>query len=609
MRRPDHEIATSVTAVSSEGGVAVSYTPTKEGISAYSAFLLIVSALIFSTGGLFVRSLDDPHPWNTVFWRSVSACASLLILIIWRERRNTVSAIVGMGKPGWAVAAAFCASSIGMVVALSRTSVAIVLVIFALSPLAAAILAWILIGERVRNYTWIAIAVTVGGVGYMVSGGGAGGSAAGAAIAFIIPLSFGFGTVMIRRHAEVQMAPAMLLAAVISALIALPFASPLQVSHHDLILLLTFGFAQLGVGLAIFSVGAARAPATDVALLSMLEPIMGPIWVWIFMNEYPGVPALIGGSIVFVALAVHTVYAASSGPSANPVASDESPGMAMTRSLASSSEPGAHVVQGLWIGDHLAAMQRCSIQSFLDAGHPYHLYVYGPVAGVPTGARVLDANAIVPANRIWTYHEYDSPAGFSNQFRYHLLEQRGGTWADLDVICLRALPDADYLIAAQAFDDAPVATCLLRAPQHSEFLRRACAEADAVDPDTATWGDTGPALLSRLVQEFGLELLAPEAVCPIDFDKWDMTLSDDPLVQAQVRRQISSSLAVHLWHEMWRRAGVDLDQVVDPNCLYSELLARFRIQPDADQRAQTMQSSSNGLAINGFEGSTRTVRP
>ena len=82
-------------------------------------------------------------------------------------------------------------------------------------------------------------------------------------------------------------------------------------TRHDLLLLLTFGFAQLGIGLAIFSVGAARAPATDVALMSMLEPIMGPIWVWIFMDEYPGVPALIGGSIVFVALAAHTIYAAS----------------------------------------------------------------------------------------------------------------------------------------------------------------------------------------------------------------------------------------------------------------------------------------------------------
>ncbi len=311
MRRADKQIAETVTAVASEGGFAVSYAHDASGISAFSVFLLVLSALIFSTGALFVRGLDHPHAWTTVFWRSTSACVSLLILIVWRERSNSVRAIVSMGAPGWGVAAAFSASSIGMVVALSRTSVAIVLVIFALSPLAAAILAWIIIGERVRNYTWIAIAVTVGGVAYMVSGSQAAGSATGAAIALIIPLSFGFGTVMIRRHAEVAMAPAMLLAAVISALIALPFAHPLDVTTHDFLLMLTFGFAQLGVGLAIFAVGAARAPATDVALLSMLEPIMGPIWVWIFMSEYPGIPALIGGATVFIALAAHTLYAAS----------------------------------------------------------------------------------------------------------------------------------------------------------------------------------------------------------------------------------------------------------------------------------------------------------
>jgi drug/metabolite transporter (DMT)-like permease len=306
----DHS-AESVTAVAGEGAVAVSYVPAGSRVSPMAVLLLAVSALIFSTGGLFIRKLDHPHAWQTVFWRSVAACVSLALLIVWRERANPLRAIVKIGRPGWAVGAAFCASSIGMVVALTKTSVAIVLVIFALSPLAAAVMAWILIGERVRPYTWAAIGVTVAGVAFMVSGPGTGGSTSGALIALVIPLAFGYGTVMIRRHSEIAMAPAMLLSAALSSVISLPFAHPFDITTHDLLLLITFGFAQLGIGLAIFSIGAARAPATDVALLSMLEPIMGPIWVWIFVSEYPGVPALIGGSAVFIALAAHTVYAAS----------------------------------------------------------------------------------------------------------------------------------------------------------------------------------------------------------------------------------------------------------------------------------------------------------
>jgi drug/metabolite transporter (DMT)-like permease len=319
MSQPGDRAAGQVVAVAGEGGVAVSYAPAGSRASAWSVVLLVISALIFSTGALFVRGLDHPQAWTTVFWRSLAACVSLSLLIVWRERSNSVRAVVAMGRPGIAVAAAFSASSIAMVVALTRTSVAVVLVIFALSPLAAAVMAWILIGERVRSYTWLAIAVTVGGVAYMVSGSGAAASAAGVLIALVIPIAFGFGTVMIRRHSEIAMAPAMLLAAVISAVVAVPFAHPLAVNRHDFVLLIVFGFAQLGVGLAVFSVGAAHTPATEVALLSMLEPIMGPVWVWIFVDEYPGVPALIGGAVVFAALAVHTVYVSSQ---ASPVTAD-----------------------------------------------------------------------------------------------------------------------------------------------------------------------------------------------------------------------------------------------------------------------------------------------
>ena len=310
-----------VNAVAGEGGIAISQVHRGERASAKSIVLLIVSSLMFSTGGLFVRSLEHPHAWTTVFWRSISAGVSLVGLIVWSEKSNAVRAVRSMRMPAYGVAAAFSASSIGMVVALSRTSVAIVLVIFSLSPLAAALMAWAFIGERVRNYTWMAIAVTVLGVGYMVSGSRSGTSMTGALIALVIPVAFGFGTVTIRRHAEISMIPAMLLSTVISALIALPFAHPFDVNRHDFALLMLFGFAQLGIGLAVFSVAARDAPATDVALLAMLEPIAGPIWVWVFRNEYPGVAALIGGLIVFVALAVHTVYAASRSRVPHPVAS------------------------------------------------------------------------------------------------------------------------------------------------------------------------------------------------------------------------------------------------------------------------------------------------
>jgi hypothetical protein len=238
-------------------------------------------------------------------------------------------------------------------------------------------------------------------------------------------------------------------------------------------------------------------------------------------------------------------------------------------------EAEPEVVHGLWIGDRLGVMQRCSIQSFLAAGHAYHLHTYGPVDGVPSGAVVRDAGALIPAERIWKYRDYDSPAGFSNQFRYHLLEQHGGTWADLDVICLRPLPDAPYLLPAQALAEAPAATCLLRAPIGSPLMTLAREAAEQVDPATARWGDTGPGLLTRLVSELGLPLLPVDDVCAIDFGEWELLTSVDPAEQAAVRRRTAPSFAVHLWHEMWRRAGRTGDEPAPPGSLYADLLQRF----------------------------------
>src|SRR5262249_35698599 len=137
----EHHAAESVTAVAGEGGVAVSYVPPGTRVSPRAVVLLAVSSLIFSTGGLFIRRLDGPQAWRTVFWRSFGACFSLALLIIWRERTDPFRAVVRIGRPGWLVGVAFSASSIGMVVGLTKTSVAVVLVIFALSPLAAAIMA------------------------------------------------------------------------------------------------------------------------------------------------------------------------------------------------------------------------------------------------------------------------------------------------------------------------------------------------------------------------------------------------------------------------------------------------------------------------------------
>jgi len=216
------------------------------------------------------------------------------------------------------------------------------------------------------------------------------------------------------------------------------------------------------------------------------------------------------------------------------------------------------VIRSLWIGPALSAMEQRCIASFLDHGHPFELFVYDHVAGVPAGVQLRDAREIVPPSRIFRYREHESVSGFSNLFRYKLLFERGGWWADTDVVCLQPFDfGREHVFASEHFHGERVVTsCVLRAPSGSAVMRDAWETCEARDPASLAWGETGPKLCARLVQTFALDACveAPEVFCPVPWWEWRSFLDDD-----WTRRIAPRTRAVHLWNEMWRRNGAAKD--------------------------------------------------
>lgn len=269
--------------------------------------LVTLSALIWSTGGLIVRLIGDLDSWTVVFWRSAFASAFLITFMVVRDGRGTAHLFRRMGLPGLIVGLCFTTASIALIVALNLTSVADALIIMSSAPLVAAVLGWAVLGERPGPIAFIAIFACMGGVAIMVSGAWGRGTVAGDLVAMLIALGYGIAIVTMRRHPGIRMTPAVFTGTAIAALAMLPLASPLAPTAPQFALLLVFGAAQLGLGLAIFVTGARMAPAADVALVSTLEPILGPLWVWLVIGEAPGLAALTGGGIVIAALIGYTV--------------------------------------------------------------------------------------------------------------------------------------------------------------------------------------------------------------------------------------------------------------------------------------------------------------
>src|ERR1051326_644350 len=163
--------------------------PVQSGRSLRGALLVSTAALIWSTGGLIVRSLHSVDAWTTVFWRGIAACAFLLAFVAIRERGNTLRAFLRIGWPGVIVALCYASGSTALVMAFTLTTVADTLVIMSSAPLLAAVLGWAVLGEQVRVPSWLAMLACVAGTGLMVSDSQASGSILGDLVAGVIALA------------------------------------------------------------------------------------------------------------------------------------------------------------------------------------------------------------------------------------------------------------------------------------------------------------------------------------------------------------------------------------------------------------------------------------
>ena len=269
--------------------------------------LVAGAAIAWSFGGTIARYIEAPDAWTVVFWRSLFASTFLLFFMLWRDGPEaTVKMFRAMGWPGLGVACCFGIASSSFVVALQHTTVANILLIQAAAPLFAALLAWVVFRERVNLATWIAIAAVICGVAIMVSASFSGQvSPLGDGLALVITVLFSAAIVITRHHPQVRMTPAVCLGTAMACAVAFFLSGPLAVSMPDFFWLFLFGAVNLGAGLAMFVTGARLVPAALAALVSTLEPVLGPVWVWLFHGEVPGTRTVIGGAIVFVALLIH----------------------------------------------------------------------------------------------------------------------------------------------------------------------------------------------------------------------------------------------------------------------------------------------------------------
>jgi drug/metabolite transporter (DMT)-like permease len=271
-----------------------------------------LAAIAWSTAGVLQRQLTLDTP-TQASGRAAFAGVALLAYVAVVERGRVVQAFRSIGVAGVAVALCVATASGSFIAALNHTSVARVLFIMAVAPVLAALLARVTLGEPFTRRTLAAMALALAGVALMLGAQGEG-SLAGDGLSFVAALAFALMIVITRWRHDVSMAPATCLAQVILVAAFLPFASPGEIGGDDLPWLAALGIGQIGVGFALLTVGARLIPAAQVGLITLLEIVLGPVWVWLALDEQPSTLTLVGGAIVIVAIVIQTSAGAPPEP-------------------------------------------------------------------------------------------------------------------------------------------------------------------------------------------------------------------------------------------------------------------------------------------------------
>ena len=264
-----------------------------------------LSALAWSSSGLFMRAIHADL-MTILFYRGIVSGSGVFALFLFIERGHAWRIIGAMRGPSLAATFFSTAAMISGIGSIYYTSVADAMVIYATVPFVTAGVAFLLIGERPSAATMIAAGLALVGVLVMLTGdSGGGGSWFGRGLAAIMTLTVAGLAVVMRRHRDVPMLPAMAASGWLCALVCFWFASPLAVSGADVGLVIAFGLIQNALGLSLYTFGSRLVPAADASLLTALEVPLTPLWVWIFFGETPSSATMVGGPIVLLALFGH----------------------------------------------------------------------------------------------------------------------------------------------------------------------------------------------------------------------------------------------------------------------------------------------------------------
>ena len=275
-------------------------------MSNYIKGILLTAAgvLILSIDGLLIR-LISAESFDLLFWRGL--LMSVTVAFVLMLKRST-SSWIPTDAASLRSSFLMVITTISFVMAINLSSVANVLVIISSQPLFAAVLGWIFLREMPQPITWVAIFLSMIGIGWVLLDSWSEPSFIGDLLALVCCLGLAFKFVNDRAVSHTDMTPALILAGLVVALMSVFAGDPMSLSGNEWWYMVALCLFVNPLAFCLITIGPMRIPAAEVGMLMLLETAVGPLWVWLVLSEEPGSAAVQGGSLVIGTLLLHSLY-------------------------------------------------------------------------------------------------------------------------------------------------------------------------------------------------------------------------------------------------------------------------------------------------------------
>ena len=270
------------------------------------AFYMLAAGLCWSFTGIFLRLAPHFDSWQFLAWRSLGTAAAFALIARAGGRASPLKRLVAMGWTGAAAVVALSIASTGFIVALKATTVANALFLSSCSPLLAAVLGYVVLGERLTVVQAASVALGLVGLAIIVGGAVEAGGLVGNLCAVLSALGFAVASVAMRFGSRRDYSPAVFgygaVTFVLAASVCLANGVTLIAPPFEAAAAFAAGFLLMGLGFTCFLRGAPAVPAAGQTVLAQTETIFGPVWVWLAFGETPAPATLIGGAVILVAV-------------------------------------------------------------------------------------------------------------------------------------------------------------------------------------------------------------------------------------------------------------------------------------------------------------------